>query len=109
MLPVYLLFMNTLVITVRKYIFDGFSFGHFDRSPVVNMNSGAEKGTNAPVKALGGGVESPQVYAVVLSVNIMYVCAHECLTLLWSISPLSNQMVIKIIRSPYLLIMFALT
>lgn len=103
----YLLFMNTCVITVRKLIFDRFSFGDFDGSPVVNMNLGAEKGTNAPVQALRG-VESPQVYAVVLRGNI--VCVRSCVfdpSVLYH--PLSNQMMIKIIRSPFPLIMFTLT
>ncbi len=82
----YLLFRNTCVRTVRKLIFDRFSFGDFDGSPVVNMNSGAEKGTNAPAQALRG-VESPQVCAVLLSGNIVCVCAHVCLTRLYSTTP----------------------
>ncbi|KAG7241157.1 hypothetical protein INR49_025900 [Caranx melampygus] len=34
------------VCELKKFIFDGFSFGQFDRSPVVNMNPGAEKVAN---------------------------------------------------------------
>lgn len=37
LLVIYFLFLNAGVITVREFIFDWFSFGVFDRSPVVNM------------------------------------------------------------------------
>lgn len=44
--------MNTCIVTVRKLIFDRFSFGHSDRSPVVKMNPGAEKGTKVGSRLL---------------------------------------------------------
>lgn len=86
LLAVYFLLINTCATTVRKLIFDRFSFGDFDRSPVVNMNSGAVKGTKYS-RSGPRGVGSPQVYAVVHSGNIVCVCAHVCLTRLYSTFP----------------------
>lgn len=57
---------------MRKLIFDRLGFGHSDRSLVVNMNSGAEKGTN--------GITSSQVYADMqqYSAGISLMCVLMC-------------------------------
>lgn len=70
--------MNTFVIPACKLILNRFSFGYCgNRSPVVNVNSGAERG----IKCSSSGpqrVTSPQVYVVTLSGNIL--CVRVCMS-----------------------------
>lgn len=90
------LFLNTCVITLRRLISDWWSFGEFDRSPVANITSGAKRGTRKLQVRSSGGQTSPGTYCGIM-------CAVDPYILLLSFS---NQMMIKIIRSPCLLIMF---